>query len=284
MTENKELATMQMRGVLIHRFAEKFGVDDRQVFNILAKTCFKVSNPTGPTPEQMASLLIVAEQYNLNPFLKEIHAFENKGAIVPIVGVDGWTKIRVGNEKFDGMDLSYSDKMLIIQGSKPCPEWCESTIYLKGCIKPVVVREYFDECFRPTEPWKMMPKRMLRHKASIQVTRLAFGYGGLHDEDEGRDILENATQIIDAHAEQPAPPLCLEEKVEAKAKALAAPVETAPTPAEVAAAAKAEEKQKTDQYRRGPGRPSKNETQKQPNLPGRPPTDDTEDWPPVNDR
>jgi hypothetical protein len=33
-----------------------------------------------------------------------------------------------------------------------------------------------------------MPKRMLRHKALIQCARVAFGFSGIFDEDEARDI------------------------------------------------------------------------------------------------
>ncbi len=36
-----------------------------------------------------------------------------------------------------------------------------------------------------------MPQRMLRHKAMIQCARIAFGYGGIYDQDEGEKILEN---------------------------------------------------------------------------------------------
>ena len=40
---------------------------------------------------------------------------------------------------------------------------------------------------RATEPWKMA-SRMLRHKSLIQAARVAFGFSGIHDEDEARDI------------------------------------------------------------------------------------------------
>ena len=40
------------------------------------------------------ALLIVADQYGLNPFTREIFAFDDKRAgIVPVVSVDGWSRI-----------------------------------------------------------------------------------------------------------------------------------------------------------------------------------------------
>ncbi|WP_032251724.1 recombinase RecT, partial [Escherichia coli] len=43
---------------------------------------------------QFIALLIVANQYGLNPWTKEIYAFPDKqNGIVPVVGVDGWSRI-----------------------------------------------------------------------------------------------------------------------------------------------------------------------------------------------
>lgn len=44
--------------------------------------------------DQLTALLIVANQYSLNPWTKEIYAFPDKNnGIVPIVGIDGWSRI-----------------------------------------------------------------------------------------------------------------------------------------------------------------------------------------------
>jgi hypothetical protein len=46
-----------------------------------------------------------------------------------------------------------------------------------------------------------MPKRMLRHKAFKECARLAFGFAGVYDEDEARDIegaVEQLQKPIDA--------------------------------------------------------------------------------------
>src|SRR3546814_5551851 len=52
---------------------------------------------------QMTALLIVANQYALNPWTKEIYAFPDKNnGIVPAVGVEGWARIINSHQQFDG--------------------------------------------------------------------------------------------------------------------------------------------------------------------------------------
>ena len=79
---------------LIQRFAERFSVDPNKLFDTLKATAFKQRDGSAPTNEQMMALLVVADQYGLNPFTKEIFAFPDKQAgIIPVVGVDGWSRI-----------------------------------------------------------------------------------------------------------------------------------------------------------------------------------------------
>jgi len=55
----------------------------------LKATAFRQRGNDTVTDAQMEALLIVAEQYRLNPFTKELFAFADKGAIVPVVSVAG---------------------------------------------------------------------------------------------------------------------------------------------------------------------------------------------------
>lgn len=141
----------------------------------LKATAFK-----GPVNDaQMTALMIVANQYGLNPWTKEIYAFPDKNnGIVPVVGVDGWSRIINGHSQFDGMDFEQDS------------ESCTCIIYRKDRNHPVRVTEYMSECKRGTGPWQSHPKRMLRHKAMIQAARLAFGYTGIYDQDEAERIAE----------------------------------------------------------------------------------------------
>lgn len=128
---------------------------------------------------QMAALLIVANQYGLSPWTKEIYAFPDKNnGIVPVVGVDGWARIINEHPQFDGMDFEQD------------ADSCTCIIYRKDRSRPVKVTEFMEECKRGTGPWQSHPKRMLRHKAMIQCARLAFGYAGIYDQDEAERIIE----------------------------------------------------------------------------------------------
>lgn len=152
------------------------GVDGRELVETLKETAFRGQ----VSDSQMAALLIVAEQYGLNPWTKEIYAFpDRQNGIVPVVGVDGWARIINGNAAFDGMDFAQDD------------ESCTCKIYRKDRAHPTVITEYMSECRRDNvQPWKTHPKRMLRHKAMIQCARIAFGFGGIYDEDEAERIVQ----------------------------------------------------------------------------------------------
>ena len=129
---------------------------------------------------QMTALMLVSGQYGLNPFTKEIYAFPDRNnGIVPVVGVDGWSRIINSHQQFDGMDFEQDN------------ESCTCIIYRKDRSHPIKVTEWMSECKRDgVGPWKSHPKRMLRHKAMIQCARLAFGFVGIFDQDEAERISE----------------------------------------------------------------------------------------------
>ncbi len=171
-----------MSNQLMVTMAQKFGVPEAEMMITLKATAFKGQ----VSDAQMTALLIVAGQYGLNPWLKEIYAFPDKGGIIPIVGVDGWSRIINENPAFDGMDFEQD------------AESCTCRIYRKDRSHPIAVTEYLSECKRDTGPWKSHPKRMLRHKAMIQCARVAFGYTGIFDEDEAERIIEkDITPTVD---------------------------------------------------------------------------------------
>lgn len=130
---------------------------------------------------QMTALMVVANQFGLNPWTKEIYAFPDKNnGIVPVVGVDGWSRIINAHPQFDGMDFEQDG------------ESCTCIIFRKDRGHPIRVTEYMAECRRANVgPWASHPRRMLRHKAMIQCARLAFGYGGIYDQDEAERIVES---------------------------------------------------------------------------------------------
>lgn len=193
---NTEVATLPSAPSLVTKIAGRYGVDPGKLLTTLKATAFRQKPGVEITNEQMMALLVVADQYQLNPFTKEIYAFEDRGAIVPTVSVDGWSRIINSHHDLDGVEFRYSDETTTPTGGKECPEWCEAVIYHKGRSRPTVVREYLDEVYRPPfnngrpGPWQTHTKRFLRHKALIQASRVAFGFAGIYDQDEGERIIE----------------------------------------------------------------------------------------------
>lgn len=181
-------------------FAARFGLGNNQdeLMATLKATAFKGQ----VSDAQMTTLMLVAQQYNLNPWTREIYAFPDKNnGIVPVVGVDGWSRIMNEHPQMDGMEFKQDD------------ESCTCIIYRKDRSHPISATEYMSECKRTTGPWSSHPKRMLRHKAMIQAARLAFGFGGIYDQDEAERIIEstggatidNATGEIQKKEPQPLP-------------------------------------------------------------------------------
>ena len=165
------------------------GTNGVELYNTLKATAFKGQ----VSDAQMTALLVVANQYSLNPWTKEIYAFPDKSnGIVPIVGVDGWARIINSHPQFDGMDFEQDD------------ESCTCIIYRKDRSRPIRITEYMAECKRGAGPWQSHPKRMLRHKAMIQCARIAFGFTGIYDEDEAQRISEAQEKHVQAVVIEPA--------------------------------------------------------------------------------
>lgn len=164
--------------------AKQLGIsgDDGELVAVLKATAFKGQ----ATDAQMTALLIVASQYKLNPFTKELYAFpDRQNGIVPVVGVDGWSRIINSHDQFDGMDFQQDD------------ESCTCTIHRKDRGHPIRVTEWMAECRRANVgPWQSHPKRMLRHKAMIQCARLAFGFVGIYEQDEAERIVNADYTVV----------------------------------------------------------------------------------------
>lgn len=168
---------------LTNKLAERFEMGSSENLpQTLMATAFRGQQVT---PDQMTALLVVANQHGLNPWTNEIYAFPNNGGIIPIVGVDGWSRIMNDHPQYDGIEFKFDEQ----------EHSCTCTIYRKDRKHPIVVTEYLNECQRNTQPWKSHPKRMLRHKAMIQCARLAFGFTGIYDQDEAERIAENREPI-----------------------------------------------------------------------------------------
>lgn len=197
---------------LTNKLARQLGMDDGgNLIETLKATAFRSETPA--TDAQMVALLVVANQYGLNPWTKELFAFpDKKNGIVPVVGVDGWSRIINDHPMFDGMEFRQSDTMVKMPGAKvEAPEWMEVVFYRKDRSHPTPVREYLDEVYRPPfegngrngpykidGPWQSHTKRFLRHKTMIQGARLVFGFSGVFDQDEAERIIEGQAREVEA--------------------------------------------------------------------------------------
>lgn len=196
-TANPQTTRVSALGLM----ASRLNLEPERMKATLKATVFKECR----NDEELAALVVVANEYGLNPLLKEIHAFPAKGGgIVPMIPVDGWVKMVNRHDQMDG--LEFDDH----ENEKGEIESITCTIWRKDRTRPIKVTEYLVECVRNTEPWKMK-RRMLRHKALMQCARYAFGFSGIHDEDEAVDIANNGGMreangrtVDDNAAEQPA--------------------------------------------------------------------------------
>lgn len=208
-------ATQNRPKRLVEIFADRYKVDPTKMLNTLKQTAFRQQDNKPVTDEQMMALLVVANQYHLNPFTKEIYAFPDKGGIVPIVGVDGWSRLLNENEHFDGITFTYAEKFAAIDDlHRKCPESITCVIYRKDREHPTEVTEFLDEVYKPpflgnkgkqneyvkSGPWQTHTKRMLRHKAMMQCARIAMGFTGIYDQDEAERIIDVSNDFIDVES------------------------------------------------------------------------------------
>jgi RecT family len=178
---NLEVKTPQQRTSALSLMASRLSVDPTKLLDTLKATCFK-----GASNEELLALVAVSNRYGLDPLCKQIYAFPSRGGIVPVVSVDGWLALLNAQPAFDGIEFVFDDD------DEGNPYSVTAIVHRKDRSHPTKVTEYFSECFRSTEPWKQFPRRMLRHKAVKESVRVAFGIGGVHDDDEARDIAKNA--------------------------------------------------------------------------------------------
>lgn len=195
MTETA-IEVSQGRRSLIVTMSEKYSIEASKLLNVLKATVFP-DGGKNVSDEQCMAFMVVANQYELNPFTREIYAFPGRsGGIVPIISIDGWVSLINRRRELNGIqfqDHKNSNGGLVAITCR---------IFRTDRRNPIEVTEYMDECKRDTDPWRKWPARMLRHKALIQCARYAFGLSGAYDEDEGERIREtiDATETGPRHA------------------------------------------------------------------------------------
>jgi len=180
---------------LTARMAMKFGIEPSMFLTTLKQTAFRQRGKNGApaqevSNEQMVMLLHIAEKYDLDPFMKQLYAFPSDGGITPIVPIDGWLAMINRNPQLESMEIEIPEP-----GTEADDYWTTCIIKRKDRAKPTKITEWLKECYRKTDPWDEMPKRMLRWKAIIQAGRVAFGYSGIFDPDEAERIFAAAIDV-----------------------------------------------------------------------------------------
>lgn len=191
-TTNNNMLAAPVAGQVVQRNAlsaltEQLGMTDfGELAGILKNTIMPKASD-----EEMAAFALVCSTYKLNPLTREVYAFPTKaGGIMPMIGIDGWLKIAHAHADFAGMAWA--------EGAEDNDRWCECTVWLKSTPEhPVTIREYLSECRQASSPvWAQRPKRMLRHRATIQAIRYAFGISGVADSDDWQEQgLEGSMQM-----------------------------------------------------------------------------------------
>jgi phage recombination protein Bet len=187
-----QIAAPQDRKSILLTMAGKFGMEPKAFEATVRETC----GCKGATPEQFAAFLLVANEYGLNPVTREIYAFPTRGGgIQPIVGIDGWITMANNHPQFDGVEhrdqLDDNGQLVAIT----------ARVFRKDRSHPIEVTEYLAECRQGTDPWKKWPARMLRHKATIQAIRYAFGFSGIVDPDEADRMRPSVSVTVNHHQE-----------------------------------------------------------------------------------
>ena len=184
MTDSTEVATTTERKTLVGTFAQRYNIEPSRVLGTLKKTAF----PDAKSDEEFMSLLVICNEYQLNPFLREIYAFSKDGRVFPMVGKDGWIRVLLRQPSYKGKKYTVSEKRTQVNQCAPCPEWVECCITFNDGRDPETARVYLNEWHRNTPTWKSMPFQMLKGKALKEAVREAFGIN-LYDEDDRDRIL-----------------------------------------------------------------------------------------------
>jgi hypothetical protein len=179
MSNQLATAASPQRTSALALMGSRLNCDPAKLHQTLKDTVFK-----GASDSELLALVVVANEYGLNPLTKELYAFPAKGGgIVPVVSVDGWVRMVNDHPQMDGIEFETHKDAAGKLEAITCSIW------RRDRNRPIRVTEHLSECKRGTEPWKM-ENRMLRHKALMQCARYAFGFSGVTDDDEAADQSE----------------------------------------------------------------------------------------------
>lgn len=134
--------------------------------------------------EIVAQFLSICNEHELNPARYEVRAFYdyNKG-LTTFVMIDGWLTLANRHPQFDGVEFDYErDKE-----GRIAAVTCD--VFRKDRTRPTKARCVYSEWYMPNSPqWRSKPEWMLEQKALKQAIRRAFGFAGIMDDDDVRQM------------------------------------------------------------------------------------------------
>jgi len=126
----------------------------------------------GSEQSNMALLSIahLIEKYSLDPLLGDLQIWQEEGALQLGMSMSGLIRLLHRQPQFQGIAFTESDQLI-----NEIPIWMECSITRQDYAHPIVSREYLLEVKQDTSLWQEMPRRMLKHRATQQAARYAFG-------------------------------------------------------------------------------------------------------------
>lgn len=189
--------------------------DTKSAQATLAATIFP-SYGNAATWQEVMALCVVALEYDLNPWTKQIYAFPVKGGgIQPIVGIDGWIKKANEHPAMDGCTVEFSGDIEDAAEGRGSM-MCTVTVHRKDWEHPYVHTEFFEEAWKPPikkrdggviyGPWHTSPRRMLLNRTQAQAYRRAFGLlPGAMIDDEAERLAPREAEVVDMMKPEQAP-------------------------------------------------------------------------------
>lgn len=188
---------------VITAYANERGMERDDLVTVMMATIMPKSktNADLATKADLIGFLQICKRFDLDPWAREIFMIVTKGGVLrPYISVDGYSRMANRQPDYDGCEFEYERG--VIRVLRPDPDNNNEMVmtdidgiaaitcrlHIKGRAFPTVVTEFFDECWRNSEPWNKSPSRMLRHRAFIQAVRLAFGISGAFDYDAVNEI------------------------------------------------------------------------------------------------
>jgi len=153
--------------------ASQYHIKPVELYNIVSRNIISVKDhEPAPTAAEVYHVMTIMKTYDLDPWMKQIHAFRHQGKLQVMMGYDGWVQKANQFPGYIGTKYEYSSEQVQVLGvpNKKCWEWVECTVYSKDRT-PTVVRAYFDEWYVSNGNWKQYTRNRLRQKAFTLAIR-----------------------------------------------------------------------------------------------------------------